>query len=164
MPTYRKRPRRNLPPPLAGGGATDVSPARGRGAVQRARDLRANMTDAERKLWEALRRKNINGLRFRKQYPLGPYFADFVCLPARLVVEVDGGQHGDDEQMEHDLRRTAWLKSENFSVLRFWNLDVLKNIDGVVDAIEAAVRGTPPPNVRAPSAQTFAPSRKGRGE
>ena len=164
MPTYRKRPRRNLPPPLAGGGATDVSPARGRGPLARARELRANMTDAEAKLWDALRRKKINGLRFRRQYSLGPYFADFICLPARLIVEVDGSQHADEEQAAHDARRTAWLASQNFRVMRFWNLDVLKNLDSVVDAIEAAVRGTPPPNVRAQGAQTSAPSRKGRGE
>ncbi len=156
MPTYRKRPRRNIPPPLAGGGVADASPLRGRG---RARELRANMTDAERKLWDVLRRKHINGLRFRRQYQLGPYFADFICLPARLIVEVDGGQHAEEDQVTHDERRTAWLNGQNFRVLRFWNLDVLKNLDSVVDAIEAAVRGPLPR-----SASRFAPSRKGRGE
>lgn len=156
MPTYRKRPRRNVPPPLAGGGAADASPLRGRG---RARELRANMTDAEQKLWSVLRRKNLNGLRFRRQFSLGPYFADFICLPARLIIEVDGGQHAEEEQMAHDQRRTAWLNSQNFRVLRFWNLDVLENLEGVVDAIDGALRQPLPRD-----AARRAPSREGRGE
>ncbi|HEV2562950.1 MAG TPA: endonuclease domain-containing protein [Rhizomicrobium sp.] len=162
MPTYRRRPRRKIPPPLAGGGAADASPPRGR--ADRARELRANMTDAEKKLWDALRRKQVNELRFRRQYSLGPYFADFVCLPARLVVEMDGSQHGDEKQAEHDRRRTAWLQSQNFRVMRFLNRDVLKNLEGVVGTIERAMRDGPPPDVRAQSARTSAPSREGRGE
>ena len=163
MPTYRKRPRKKLPPPLAGGGAADASPLRGRGPVARARDLRANATDAERKLWEALRRKQISGHRFRRQYPLGPYFADFVCLPVRLIVEVDGGQHAEDEQRVHDEKRTAWLARNRFRVLRFWNWEVRKNLEGVIGAIEHAVRDTPPPEERSRRSRSSAPSRKGRG-
>jgi very-short-patch-repair endonuclease len=127
---------------------------RGRGPeIVRARELRKESTGPEKKLWETLRRKRVDGLRFRRQYPIGPYFADFVCLPARLIVEVDGGQHADnDEQIRHDKARTAWLESQNFRVLRFWNLDVMDNLEGVIDRIADAVR-TPPP----------APSRKGRG-
>lgn len=139
----------------------------------RARELRANSTNAEKKLWDMLRRKQIKGFRFRRQYPLGPYFADFVCLPARLVIEVDGGQHAEPEQEAHDRRRTMWLKRERFRELRFWNLDVLKNSDGVLEAIEAAIRATPPPNVsrkarsicplpQGEGGVVFLPSRKGR--
>lgn len=96
----------------------------------RARELRANMTDAERRLWSKLRRKQINGHRFRRQVPIGPYIVDFACLASRLLIEVDGGQHGVD--VERDIRRTAWLESQNFRVLRFWNSDVLGNIEGVL--------------------------------
>jgi len=116
------------------------------------------MTNAEQKLWQALRRKHINGFRFRRQYQLGPYFADFICLPARLVIEVDGDSHADEEQIQHDLRRTAWMNSQRFRVLRFLNLDVLKNLNSVVDVIEAAVC-EPLPR----AAARLAPSRKGRG-
>lgn len=163
MPSYRKRPRKKSPPPHAGGGATNGSSARGRGAIARARKLRADMTEPEKKLWEALRRKHIGGLRFRRQYPLGPYFADFVCLPARLVVEVDGSQHANTKQSAHDLRRTEWLQGENFRVLRFWNVDVLQNLDGVLEVIDAAIRKNPPPDARTQGARPSAPSRKGRG-
>jgi len=94
-----------------------------------------NATDAENKLWSAVRRKQIGGLRFRRQFVLGPYFVDFVCLPARLVVEVDGSQHFDEKQLEHDRRRTAWLAREGFRVLRFLNNDVLKNLDDVIRVV-----------------------------
>jgi very-short-patch-repair endonuclease len=122
-------------------------------ATVRARALRKQSTKAEAALWFQLRRKQVHGLRFRRQFPLGPYFGDFVCLPARLVVEVDGSQHSDGEQAEHDRARTRWLERENFRVLRFWNCDVFNNIEGVLDRIEAAMREALPPT----------PSRKGRG-
>lgn len=162
MPSYRKRPRKKSPPPHAGGGVTNNSSARGRGTIARARELRAGMTEAEKKLWEALRRKSLNGVRFRRQYPLGPYFADFVCLPARLIIEVDGSQHANAVQSAHDCRRTKWLQGENFRVLRFWNVDVLQNLDGVLESIDAAIRKTPPPDARTLGARPSAPSRKGR--
>ena len=159
-PTYRKRPRKNFPPPLAGGGArSDVQSDCGGGAA--ARELRANMTDAERKLWNVLRRKHINGLRFRRQYQLGSVFCGFYLLACAL--DRRSGWRlstADEEQVAHDLRRTAWLNGQNFRVLRFWNLDVLKNLDGVIDVIDAAVR-EPLPRT---SLRVRAPSRKGRGE
>jgi very-short-patch-repair endonuclease len=102
--------------------------------------LRARYSDAENKLWQALRRKQICGCRFRRQFPIGPYFADFVCLPARLLIEVDGGQHAEPDQKRHNLKRTEWLARQNFRVLRFWNGDVLKNTKGVVEVIAHAVR------------------------
>jgi len=103
----------------------------------RAAQLRANATDAERLLWRHLRRKRIRGVRFRRQFRLGVYIVDFVCLPARLVVEVDGGQH--DIERAHDDRRTAWLNSQRFDVVRFWNNEVTANLEGVVATIERQV-------------------------
>ena len=129
--------------------------ARGRGkATLRSRALRKQSTEAEKLLWQKLRRKQFHGLRFHRQFPLGPYFGDFVCLPARLVIEIDGGQHAEGAQADHDKRRTDWLRTENFRVLRFWNPDIFENMDGVLDMIDAAMREAPVP---------LSPSRKGRG-
>ncbi len=166
MPSYRKRPRRNLPPPLAGGGEqsdAQQTMARGRAPTQRSRELRAQSSEAEQKLWRHLRRKQIGSFRFRRQFSLGPYFTDFVCLPARLVIEVDGSQHAQEPQALHDARRTAWLNRNDFRVLRFWTDEVMTNIEAVFGTIDEAVR-TPPPNVRSQSSRPFAPSRKGRGK
>src|SRR5206468_12936141 len=85
-------------------------------ASESARRLRAKMTDAERKLWSLLRRKQLQGFRFRRQVPLGPYVVDFTCMSARLIMELDGGPHA--ARTEHDERRTAWLASIRFPVLR----------------------------------------------
>ncbi|MBI2312609.1 MAG: endonuclease domain-containing protein [Betaproteobacteria bacterium] len=101
--------------------------------IGRARSLRRNLTDAERRLWQKLRLKQLAGHRFRRQMPLGPYIVDFVCLEAKLVVEVDGGQHAD--QAKYDEVRDGWLKAQGFRVLRFWNNDVLNNCDEVVEVI-----------------------------
>ena len=95
---------------------------------QNARQLRKNMTDAERSLWRLLRQRQINGLRFRRQVPIDHYIVDFACLEARLVIEVDGGQHFESET---DKRRDACLHAQGFRVLRLWNNDVLSNPDGV---------------------------------
>ena len=91
------------------------------------------MTDAEQVLWQRLRRKQIDGLRFRRQFPLGHYIVDFVCLPARLIVEVDGGQHM--EAIEYDTARDFWLGSQEFRVLQFWNNQVLHETDAVIEEI-----------------------------
>jgi very-short-patch-repair endonuclease len=131
----------DLPPPLAGGGEetnAERSSLRGWGKLD-AKQLRAQSSDAERKLWYFLRRKHMGGLRFRRQFPLGPYFADFVCLPARLVVEVDGGQHSEDAQAAHDRRRTAWLNKNGFRVIRFWAGDVMRDPHNVLEGIELAL-------------------------
>ena len=90
--------------------------------TERARILRKNSTDAERKLWQHLRRYQINGYKFRRQHPIGPYVVDFVCFEKRLIIEVDGGQHA--QQVEDDNARTEWLQSQGFQVLRFWNNQV----------------------------------------
>ncbi|HEX9464530.1 MAG TPA: DUF559 domain-containing protein [Alphaproteobacteria bacterium] len=107
-----------------------------------ARQLRGNPTDAETKLWSRLRRKQLNGHRFRSQVPIDKYVADFVCLESRLVIEVDGGQHAESTT---DVIGTAFLEREGFRVLRFWNNEVLQNTDGVIDVIRAALCGDPPP-------------------
>jgi very-short-patch-repair endonuclease len=90
------------------------------------------MTDAERVLWRELRRRRL-GARFRRQVPLGPYIADFVSLEHRLVIEVDGGQHA--EQESQDERRSALFRSQGYRVLRFWNNEVIGNVDGVLAQI-----------------------------
>jgi len=97
------------------------------------------MTDAEVILWSRLRRNTMDGHRFRRQHPIGPYVVDFVCLPIRLVVEVDGATHASDDEREHDARRDAWLRHRRFRVMRFWNHEIYENLDGVLDAIRRAV-------------------------
>ena len=112
-----------------------------------ARDLRKHMTDAERRLWSSLRHTQL-GARFRRQAPIGPYIADFACFDPRLVIEIDGGQHA--EQRGYDSRRDDWLKSQGFTVLRFWNNDVMGNFEGVRERILSKLRmlsgSTPHPN------------------
>jgi very-short-patch-repair endonuclease len=89
------------------------------------------MTDAELRLWRALRRDQLNGLSFRKQHPIGPYTVDFYCSRLRLAVEVDGGQHA-EQTKEADDRRTPWLAEKGITVVRYWNNDVLSNLEGVL--------------------------------
>ncbi|OQX17606.1 MAG: DNA (cytosine-5-)-methyltransferase [Desulfobulbaceae bacterium A2] len=96
------------------------------------------MTDAERRLWYHLRANRLQGIKFKRQKPLGSYIVDFVCLDKKLVIEVDGGQH--QEQAAYDQERDAWLRREGFEVLRFWNTDVLKNMEGVLVTIMRAVQ------------------------
>ncbi len=102
-----------------------------------ARRMRNNLTDAEKKLWRYLRLKNIDGNKFRRQQPIGKYIVDFVSLEKKLIVEVDGGQHG--EQITYDNERTAWLESERYRVLRFWNNEVLEDVEVVLEAIVKAL-------------------------
>ena len=105
--------------------------------TSRSRALRKNATDPERKLWSVLRGRQLGGLKFRKQVPVAPYIADFACLERRLIIELDGGQH--DENRAKDDIRTRYLEAKGYRVLRVWNTDVMRNIDGVVEAIARAV-------------------------
>ena len=98
-----------------------------------ARDLRKKSTDAERLLWRHLRARQLEGVKFRRQQPLGDYIVDFVCLERRIVIEVDGGQHM--SAREKDSERDKWLVEQGFRVLRFWNNEVFKNTDGVLEKI-----------------------------
>ena|SRR5437660_9685284 len=106
--------------------------------------LRSNMTDAEQKLWRALRRRQMNGFKFRRQHPFLDFVLDFVSVEARLVVEVDGGQHASSEK--EDKARTGKLEAAGYRVLRFWNHDVLKETDAVCDVIFGALVGGPHPH------------------
>ncbi|MDB5406220.1 MAG: uncharacterized protein JWL84_1132 [Rhodospirillales bacterium] len=101
-------------------------------SLRQARRLRVMMTDAERRLWSALRSRRLQGFKFRRQHPLGNYILDFACIEHRLVIEADGGQHADNEA---DERRTAWLESEGWRIIRFWNNDILANTEGVLDTV-----------------------------
>jgi len=107
-----------------------------------ARRLRANATDIEDRLWRRLKRLPIHGSHFRRQVPLGPYIADFACMAARLVIEVDGSQHGDAHHVARDLDRTRWLEKRGYRVIRFWNSEVSQDMDGVLAAIHAAIYGS----------------------
>ncbi|MDD2366895.1 MAG: endonuclease domain-containing protein [Desulfuromonadaceae bacterium] len=95
--------------------------------------LRNNMTDAERCLWQTLRGRQVDGLKFRRQHPFGDYILDFVCLDKKLVIEVDGGQH--DERKEYDCVRTLDLEKAGFTVLRFWNNEVMQELEAVKERI-----------------------------
>jgi len=99
----------------------------------RARQLRRNQTDVEGKLWSRLRARQLCGAKFRRQYPIGGFIADFCCYERRLVVELDGGQHA--EHVDADQRRTDFFVSQGYRVLRFWNNEVIENIDGVLERI-----------------------------
>lgn len=112
-------------------------------SIDNARRLRKDATDAERKLWSALRHKQIEGFKFRRQVPIGEFVADFACLSQRLIIEVDGGQH--DAERERDAARTAWLNARGYRVIRFWNNDVLDHLEGVVQTILTALQDHPPP-------------------
>ena len=105
--------------------------------IARARSLRAESTRAERKLWAILRGRQLGGAKFRRQYPVDSYFADFACVDAKLIVELDGGQHA--EQQSYDDARTACLQETGWRVIRFWNFDVIDNVEGVADDILAAI-------------------------
>jgi len=105
-----------------------------------ARKLRREQTNVERKLWFALRNRQFDGFKFRRQQPVGPYIADFVCFEARLIVELDGDQHGSGKGIAHDEARTRLLQAEGFQVLRFPNHQVNGNFDSVLDAIDRTLR------------------------
>jgi very-short-patch-repair endonuclease len=111
--------------------------------ISRARSLRVDQTDAERRLWSHLRNRAFFGFKFRRQFSIGPYIADFVCAEQKLVIELDGGQH--DEKAEADGRRTRFLEAEGYRVIRFWNNDMLANSEGVLEMILKALGATPHP-------------------
>jgi very-short-patch-repair endonuclease len=111
-------------------------------STERARELRSDMTDAEQKIWQAVRGEQIKGYKFRRQYVVGSYIADFACTKEKLVIELDGGQHQD--QVAYDEKRTAYLQTQGWRVLRFWNNDVMVNMDGVLFSIADALTASPP--------------------
>jgi very-short-patch-repair endonuclease len=111
------------------------------GAHARARTLRSNMTEAERRIWQILRSEQMQGHKFRRQVPIGRYIADFVCHKARLVIEIDGGQH--ERSSLREIGRSAFLQHEGYRVLRFWNNEVLTNLEGVYATIAEALDISP---------------------
>lgn len=102
------------------------------------RRLRKNMTDAELALWQQLRLRQVHGLKFRRQYPIGPYIADFACLSIKLIIEVDGSQHAD--QKNADIQRDQNLHKAGFKVLRFWDTEVLQETESVMEFIWAVAQ------------------------
>jgi very-short-patch-repair endonuclease len=129
--------------------------------LDKARRLRRDMTEAESKLWHRLRRRQLDGYRFRRQVPIGGYFVDFACLGARLVVEIDGGQHKKDEGQAQDAQRTRWLQSKGYRVLRFWNSSVLAETHVVLETIFSALTVRRDANSTSPQP---CPPPAGRGE
>ena len=113
-------------------------------ANERARTLRNSMSSADRLLWRGLRSRQLDGALFRCQHPIGIYIVDSVCLERRLVVEIDGGQHTEDDHMVSDARRDRWLGGEGYLVMRVSTTDVYTNLAGVLDTIWAALRDLPP--------------------
>ena len=109
-----------------------------------ARLLRKSSTDTERLLWQHLRAGRFYGHKFKRQQPLGNYVVDFVCFEARLIIELDGGQHAD--QADADKIRGQWLNGQGFRVLRFWNNEVLTNLEGVMQCMHAALSPSPRPS------------------
>ncbi len=104
------------------------------------------MSDAELKLWQEIRLKQIEGIRFRKQAPIGNYIVDFVSHEIRFIIELDGGQHNESRQVVYDEQRTEWLKAQGYRVQRFWNDEVLVNLDGVLELIRDICNQRRPPS------------------
>ena len=129
--------------PLKGGGGKH-SHKYNRYAKEKSAILRKNMTDAENKLWYYIRKEQINGLKFRRQQPIGPYIADFVCQSLKLVIELDGGQHNEENYQEYDSERTVYLEKAGYKVLRFWNNEIFENIEGVTEKISNFANSLPP--------------------
>jgi very-short-patch-repair endonuclease len=152
-----------LPPPLRGRSAGVAGREGGKPMAHRvissrqrsrARALRHDMTSAERCIWSRLRAHRFQGFSFRRQAPIGPYIVDFLCPDARLIIEIDGGQHA--VQTNRDAVRDAWLREQGFVVLRFWNNDVLTNLSGVLHRVAEVLRQPLPPSLTLP--------RKGGGD
>lgn len=106
-----------------------------------ARRLRKQQTPHERKLWSLLRRKSFENLKFRRQYPIGQYIVDFCCFEKKLIIELDGGGHNDEMQIEKDKLRDKYLKNQGFKILRVWNNEIDSNLDGVFRKIYQLVKG-----------------------
>jgi very-short-patch-repair endonuclease len=108
--------------------------------LKNARTLRRPMTPAEAKLWSRLRNRQLGGFKFRRQHPIENYIVDFYCAEARLTIELDGDSHA--EQVEYDKKRTLWLTEHGYREMRFWNREVMQNLDGVLEQIlDGCVKG-----------------------
>jgi len=105
-----------------------------------AQELRQKQTDAEKALWAKLRNRQLEGVKFRRQQPVGSYIVDFASFERKLMIEIDGGQHNEDKTKERDTERTARLKETGYRVIRFWNNEALTNLEGVLESIREALR------------------------
>jgi very-short-patch-repair endonuclease len=105
--------------------------------TNKARSLRKNQTDVEQLLWKHLRNRQLYNYKFRRQFPIEPYVVDFVCLELKLIIELDGGQHA--FRINYDYQRSVFLEQRGFKVMRFWNNDVIENIESVLEAIHLAI-------------------------
>ena len=114
---------------------------------ERRKGLRRSQTEAEKLLWNKLRGRQIHGLKFYRQFSVGGYILDFFCPQIKLAVELDGGQHAEEENKEYDAIRTDYFKGIGIEVLRFWNNEVMKNIEGVLQVIEERLNSSQPPLV-----------------
>jgi len=105
--------------------------------TNKARSLRKNKTDVEQLVWKHIRNRQLYNYKFRRQFPIEPYIADFACLELKLIIELDGGQHAN--RINYDEQRSLFLEKRGFKVIRFWNNDVIENTEGVLEAIRLAV-------------------------
>ena len=109
-----------------------------------AKTLRAKQTEAEQRLWYHLRAHRFMNLKFKRQKPMGRFIVDFVCVEHQLIIEIDGGQHAG--QTEYDRHRDAWLRSQGYAVLRFWNHEIMQQLEGVLEQIRSAIALSPSPS------------------
>jgi very-short-patch-repair endonuclease len=131
---------------------------RGQRTLANAKTLRSNQTEAEARLWYHLRAHRFMGLKFKRQKPVGRYIADFVCCEQQLIVELDGGQHA--EEVAYDRVRDAWLRGQGYTVLRFWNHEVMQQLEAVLERIRCAIADMPSPSTPARRALVDPLSRK----
>ncbi|MBQ8458640.1 endonuclease domain-containing protein [bacterium] len=111
--------------------------------IEKSRYLRKNMTIQERKLWNIIRNRQFFNYRFRRQFPIGSYIVDFVCREKKIIIEIDGGQHNEKNNINYDIKRSEYLALEGFKVVRFWNNDIDNNIDGVYEKLKEIFEITP---------------------
>ncbi len=109
--------------------------------TSRARVLRSHASSAYEQMWSELRNRQLDGLKFVRECPIGPFYADFVCREAKVVVEIDGGTHSTDEEISYDKAREKYLQAQGFRIFRAHNVEVCENIDGVCDTLMAFIRG-----------------------
>ncbi len=121
---------------------TPLPSGRGKGEGLLARKLRRNQTDTEKKLWLHLRNRQLSGFKFRRQHPIGKYIADFCCFERRLIIEVDGGQHSGDSV--NDFLRADYLTKKGYQIVRFWNHEILQNMESVLAVIVRALKSPSP--------------------
>lgn len=133
------------PLPWRGEGRERVTKSMAKGLTHLAKGLRKRSTDVERLLWSRLRAGRFEGLKFRRQHPIGQYIADFVCLERKLVIELDGGQHSLPDNIVKDRQRDIWLEKEGYTVVHFWDNEVLMNTSGVFEAIRKRFYRAPSP-------------------